>query len=89
MDEEGKKQKTKAGNVRSRKVDLTGWGNKEVFKEWREEWANIQNKHLEKLGYSDRVTDKSYVEQGIKERLPFMKDMSQDRWNRMVEKVIE
>ncbi|WP_225744998.1 MobQ family relaxase [Marinilactibacillus sp. Marseille-P9653] len=66
LDEEGKKQKTAAGNVRSRKVDLTGWGNKEIFKEWREEWATIQNKHLEKLGYSDRVTDKSYVEQGIK-----------------------
>ncbi|GEQ33604.1 nickase [Marinilactibacillus psychrotolerans] len=69
LDEEGKKQKTKAGNIRSRKVDLTGWGNKEVFKEWREEWANIQNSHLEKNGYSDRVTDKSYAEQGV-EKIP-------------------
>lgn len=65
LDEDGNKQKNKSGNVKSRKVDLTNWGNKEVFKEWRSSWADIQNKHLEKNGYSDRVTDKSFAEQGV------------------------
>lgn len=69
LDKDGNKQKTEAGNVRSRNVDLTGWSSKEVLKEWRSSWADIQNKHLEKNGFTDRVTHKSYAEQGV-EKIP-------------------
>ena len=39
---------------------------KEELKAQRERWAELQNKHLEKHGHTDRVTEKSLEAQGIK-----------------------
>ena len=39
---------------------------KEQLKDLRERWAELQNKHLEKHGHTDRVTEKSLEAQGIK-----------------------
>jgi len=38
---------------------------KQRLLKWREEWAFVCNKHLEKAGYSERIDHRSYVDRGI------------------------
>lgn len=54
--------------------DLTGdgfgkknrdWNNPELLNTWREEWANHQNRALERHGHSSRVDHRSFEAQGI------------------------
>lgn len=59
-----------------RPVDKEGFGNKarewnskEQLEQWREEWADKTNKHLERAGYKERIDHRSFKEQGI-EKIP-------------------
>lgn len=67
LDENGNKTKTPAGNVRNRKIWLVDWDKKEKISEWRKNWANAVNQVLEAKNFPDRISEKSYEEQGIDE----------------------
>lgn len=41
------------------------WNNKDVLEEWREQWANHQNRELKRLGFAFRVSHQTLEEQGI------------------------
>lgn len=45
------------------------WNKKELLEYWREQWANITNKHLEQEGYHARISHKTLEAQGIN-RMP-------------------
>ncbi|HGZ7464705.1 TPA: MobA/MobL family protein [Staphylococcus aureus] len=44
---------------------IRDWNTKEKHNEWRKRWENVQNKHLEKNGFSVRVSADSYKNQNI------------------------
>ena len=69
LDEQGEKQKTKAGNIRSRKDNFTDWDDKKNMKSWRENWATLTNMYLEQAGSKERISEKSYAELG-EEKIP-------------------
>jgi hypothetical protein len=50
-------------------VDSTGWNREEKVTEWRNKWETMTNKALEKANIKERVSAKSYEEQGI-EKIP-------------------
>lgn len=66
LDENG--NKTYTGNSRfprSRKVWLVDWDKKEKITEWRYNWAVSVNQVLEQKNIPDRISEKSFIEQGI------------------------
>lgn len=66
LDENG--NKTYTGNSRfprSRKVWLVDWDKKEKITEWRHNWAASVNQILEQKNIPDRISEKSFIEQGI------------------------
>ncbi|MFK3658865.1 MobQ family relaxase [Pediococcus pentosaceus] len=68
LDENG--NKTYTGNSRfprARKVWLVDWDKKEKITEWRHNWATAVNQVLEAKNLPDRISEKSYEEQGIDE----------------------
>lgn len=65
LDENGNQLYYESGDKKSRKENLTDWNSKETFAEWRENWAKTANRYLADNGYSERITDKSYAEQGL------------------------
>ena len=65
LDSHGNKTKTPAGNVRNRKIWLVDWDKKEKITEWRHNWAASVNQALEQKNIPDRISEKSFVEQGI------------------------
>ncbi|MGJ5607722.1 MobA/MobL family protein [Latilactobacillus sakei] len=67
LDSHGNKTKTPAGNVRNRKIWLVDWDKKEKITEWRHNWAVSVNQVLEAKNLPDRISEKSYEEQGIDE----------------------
>ncbi|QMU09253.1 MobA/MobL family protein (plasmid) [Levilactobacillus suantsaii] len=67
LDEEGNKTYTKSGYARNRKIWLTDWDKKEKITEWRHNWATAVNQILEAKNLPDRISEKSYEEQGIDE----------------------
>lgn len=68
LDENGNKTYTKNSRYpRARKVWLVDWDKKEKITEWRKNWANSVNQILEEKNMPDRVSEKSYEEQGIDE----------------------
>lgn len=64
-DEQGNRTKTESGYYRSYKEYTTDWNSKDTLKEWRNNWADTTNKYLERAGFSERITEKSYVELGL------------------------
>uniref|UniRef100_UPI00344C6CB4 MobQ family relaxase n=1 Tax=Carnobacterium sp. TaxID=48221 RepID=UPI00344C6CB4 len=68
LDDNGEKQKTPAGNVKSRKDNSTDWDNKKTMQSWRENWATLTNKYLENAGSTERISEKSYTELGEEKR---------------------
>lgn len=44
---------------------IRDWNTKEKHNEWRKRWETVQNKHLEKNGFSVRVSADSYKNQNI------------------------
>jgi hypothetical protein len=67
LDENGNKTYTKSGYARNRKIWLTDWDKKEKINEWRHNWAVSVNMVLEAKKLPDRISEKSYLEQGINE----------------------
>ena len=65
LDEKGNKTYTKSGYARNRKIWLTDWDKKEKITEWRHNWATAVNQVLEAKNLPDRISEKSYEEQGI------------------------
>ena len=68
LDENG--NKTYTGNSRfprSRKVWLVDWDKKEKITEWRHNWAVSVNQVLEQKNIPDRISEKSFENQGIDE----------------------
>ncbi|WP_353990463.1 MobQ family relaxase (plasmid) [Pediococcus argentinicus] len=66
LDENG--NKTYTGNSRfprSRKVWLVDWDKKEKINQWRHNWAASVNQALEQKNIPERISEKSFVEQGI------------------------
>ena len=51
------------------KIDLTEWDSTEWLKKERKYWADLCNKYLALEGIEERVSEKSYKEQGI-EKIP-------------------
>jgi len=64
-DEDGEKVRTEKGNIKSQTIKLTDWDSKEKLNTWRKSWADITNKYLENNGFTERISEKSYAEQGI------------------------
>jgi Ti-type conjugative transfer relaxase TraA len=44
---------------------VTAWNDKAELLKWREEWANIQNRHLLQAGYDIQVDHRSFADRGI------------------------
>ena len=68
LDENG--NKTYTGNSRfprSRKVWLVDWDKKEKINQWRHNWAVSVNQVLEQKNIPDRISEKSFADQGIDE----------------------
>lgn len=65
LDEYGNKIKNKSGNFVQTKISTTDWDSKEKLHVWRKSWADMTNDYLENKDLSERITEKSYAEQGI------------------------
>ena len=68
LDGKGEKIKLKSGEPKSRKVSSTDWDSKEKLQLWRKNWAGITNQYLEKNGFTDRITEKSFADRAIDKR---------------------
>lgn len=60
IDDNGEFEPKRKGNT-----FIRDWNTKEKNLEWRKRWADIQNSHLEKHNFQDRVSHESYEKQGI------------------------
>ena len=69
LDETGEKIKLKSGNYKTRKVELTDWNDKGNAEKWRESFASLCNRYLEKNNLEKRVDHRSFERQG-KEEIP-------------------
>ena len=67
LDETGEKIKLKSGNYKTRKVELTDWNDKGNAEKWRESFASLCNRYLEKNNLEKRVDHRSFERQGIEE----------------------
>ncbi|MDV7720262.1 nickase [Pediococcus ethanolidurans] len=66
LDENGNKMYTGTSKYpKSRKILMVDWDKKEKIIEWRHNWAVSVNQVLEKKNIPDRISEKSFVEQGI------------------------
>ena len=65
LDKNGNKTYTKSGYARNRKIWLTDWDKKEKIIEWRHNWAVSVNQVLEQKNIPDRISEKSFEDQGI------------------------
>ncbi|MCS8564373.1 nickase [Pediococcus pentosaceus] len=64
-DENGKQLLTKSGFPKQRKIWLVDWDKKEKINEWRHNWATSVNQSLAQKNIPDRISEKSFVDQGI------------------------
>ncbi|WP_128517365.1 MobQ family relaxase [Lacticaseibacillus paracasei] len=64
-DENGEQLLTKSGFPKQRKIWLVDWDKKEKINEWRHNWADSVNQVLEQKNIPDRISEKSFIEQGI------------------------
>ncbi|MFQ9378404.1 MAG: MobQ family relaxase [Lacticaseibacillus paracasei] len=66
LDENGNKTYTGTSKYpKSRKILMVDWDKKEKITEWRHNWAVSVNQALEQKNIPDRISEKSFVEQGI------------------------
>jgi hypothetical protein len=82
LDENGNKTFTKSGFPRQKKIWLVDWDKKEKITEWRHNWATAVNKFLEAKNLLDRISEKSYEEQGIDEVATQHEGINSQRENR-------
>ncbi|MCT3443727.1 MobQ family relaxase, partial [Limosilactobacillus fermentum] len=66
LDENGNKMYTGTSKYpKSRKILMVDWDKKEKIIEWRHNWAVSVNQVLEQKNIPDRISEKSFIEQGI------------------------
>ncbi|MEY2349847.1 MobQ family relaxase [Lentilactobacillus buchneri] len=66
LDDNGNKTYTGTSKYpKSRKILMVDWDKKEKIIEWRHNWAVSVNQVLEQKNIPDRISEKSFVEQGI------------------------
>lgn len=65
LDKNGKQLLTKNGNPKQRKIWLVDWDKPGKVEEWRHAWANEVNSLFQAKGMPERISEKSYEEQGI------------------------
>ncbi|MGY4791037.1 MobQ family relaxase (plasmid) [Pediococcus pentosaceus] len=82
LDENGNKTFTKSGFPRQKKIWLVDWDKKEKITEWRHNWDTAVNKVLEAKNLLDRISEKSYEEQGIDEVATQHEGVNSQRENR-------
>lgn len=64
-DDAGNPLYTKSGYRANRKENVIDWDSKETMLAWRKGWADLTNTYLEKNGFSERISEKSYAELGL------------------------
>lgn len=70
LDKDGNKQyDPKKKTYKCKTVKTTDWDKTETLEKWREKWAEIGNRHLERAGHEPTLDHRSYEEQGI-EKVP-------------------
>ena len=74
MDKNGKQLLTKNGNPKQRKIWLVDWDKPGKVEEWRHAWAEEVNSLFQAKGMPERISEKSYEEQGIERHQPSTKD---------------
>ncbi|WP_395538323.1 MobQ family relaxase [Lactiplantibacillus pentosus] len=68
LDENGNKTYTGTSKYpKSRKILMVDWDKKEKIIEWRQNWAVSVNQVLEQRSIPDRISEKSFEDQGIDE----------------------
>ena len=68
LDENGNKTYTGTSKYpKSRKILMVDWDKKEKIIEWRHNWATSVNQVLEQKNIPDRISEKSFEDQGIDE----------------------
>lgn len=82
LDSRGNKTKTPAGNVRNRKIWLVDWDKKEKINQWRHNWADSVNQVLEQKNIPDRISEKSFKDQGIDEVATQHEGINRKRYER-------
>ncbi|MCT3543781.1 nickase, partial [Lentilactobacillus buchneri] len=66
LDDNGNKTYTGTSKYpKSRKILMVDWDKKEKITEWRHNWAASVNQALEQKNIPDRISEKSFIEQGI------------------------
>ncbi|MCS8602453.1 MobQ family relaxase [Lactiplantibacillus pentosus] len=81
-DENGKQLLTKSGFPKQRKIWLVDWDKKEKINEWRKNWATSVNQALAQKNIPDRISEKSFVDQGIQETPTQHEGINSQRKNR-------
>ncbi|MGA3439903.1 MobQ family relaxase, partial [Lactiplantibacillus plantarum] len=81
-DENGKQLLTKSGFPKQRKIWLVDWDKKEKINEWRHNWATSVNQSLAQKNIPDRISEKSFVDQGIQETPTQHEGINSQRQNR-------
>jgi len=69
LDDNGERIILPSGRPKVKKITATDWDDRANAELWRENWANIVNKHLEHFSHETRVDHRSYERQGL-EQIP-------------------
>lgn len=64
-DDNGNKILDSKGKPKYRTYSLTDWDKRNNILIWRKDWADTVNRYYEQEGLNERITEKSYVEQGL------------------------
>ena len=68
LDKDGhKRYDKKSKTYKCTTVKTTNWDHKDTLENWRKDWADIANKHLERAGIDQRIDHRSNKDQGLEE----------------------
>src|SRR5699024_1734401 len=81
-DEKCKQILTKSVFPKQIKIWLVDWDKKEKINEWRKNWALSVNQFLAQKNIPDRISEKSFVDQGIQETPTQHEGINSQRKNR-------
>lgn len=83
LDENGNKMYTGTSKYpKSRKILMVDWDKKEKIIEWRHNWAVSVNQVLAQKNIPDRISEKSFVDQGIQQTPTQHEGINSQRKNR-------
>lgn len=83
LDKNGNKTYTGTSKYpKSRKILMVDWDKKEKIDEWRKNWAVSVNQSLAQKNIPDRISEKSFVDQGIQETPTQHEGINSQRKNR-------